>query len=210
MTSSGKIRILLVDDHFIFRMGLTASVQKDADLKVIAEASTGEQAIKEYRQHRPAVTLMDLHLPDMDGTEATAAICREFPEARVIILTTYRGDENIHRALQAGAKAYLLKTVLRDELLRTIRAVHQGESYLPPDIAAELAQRMSRPDLTTREHAVLTKIVQGRSNKEIAKDLFISEATVKEHVSNLFTKLHVADRTQAATAAIQRGIIRLA
>jgi two-component system NarL family response regulator len=190
-------------------MGLTASVEKDPELAIAAEAGTGSQAIAQYRRHRPDVTLMDLQLPDMDGVEATAAICREFPDARVIILTTYRGDENIYRALQAGARAYLLKSVLRDELLQTIRAVHAGRSYLPADVAAELAARMTRPELTARESAILEQIVHGRSNKEIAHALFISECTVKEHITNVFAKLKVSDRTQAATAAIRRGIVRI-
>jgi two-component system NarL family response regulator len=204
-----KIRIMVVDDHFVVRMGLAGSINVEPDMTVGAEATTGEQAIAAYRQHRPDIILMDLKLPGLSGVEATKAICQEFPNAAIIMLSTHDGEEDIYRSLQAGARAYLLKTAARQELMDTIRSVHAGERCISPAVGARLAERMTHPDLTAREVEVLQLIVKGRSNKEIAYDLSIAEVTVKLHVGHILTKLRVNDRTQAATTALQRGIIHL-
>lgn len=204
-----KIRVMVVDDHFVVRMGLTGSINVEADMAVDIEASTGEQAIAAYRQHRPDIVLMDLKLPGMSGIDATKAICQEFPGAPIIMLSTHDGEEDIYRSLQAGARAYLLKTVARQELIDTIRSVNAGERCISSAVGARLAERMTHPDLTAREVEVLRLIVKGRSNKEIANDLSIAEVTVKLHVGHILTKLRVNDRTQATTTALQRGIIHL-
>jgi two-component system NarL family response regulator len=209
MINEKKIRVMVVDDHFVVRMGLTGSVNVEPDMTVNAEASTGEQAIAAYRQHRPNIVLMDLKLPGISGVEATQAICGEFPGAAIIMLSTHDGEEDIYQSLQAGARAYLLKTVERRELIDTIRSVHSGERCISPAVGARLAERMTHPDLTAREVEVLHLIVRGRSNKEIAADLKIAEVTVKLHVGHILTKLGVNDRTQATTTALQRGIIHL-
>jgi len=201
------IRILVVDDHHVVRQGFVALLKTVPDLHVIAEGSDGTEAIELYRQHKPDVTLMDLRMPTVGGVEAIQRIRAEFPAARIIVLTTYDGDEDIYRALQAGAKAYLLKGMSVDELISAVRAVHAGKSRIPAPIAEKLAERMGGPELTNRELSVLQLIVRGKSNKEIASDLVISEATVKTHINSLLGKLGVTDRTQAATAAIQRGIV---
>ena len=201
------IRILVVDDHHVVRQGFVALLKTVPDLQVIAEGSDGAEAIELYRQHKPDVTLMDLRMPTVGGVEAIQRIRAEFPAARIIVLTTYDGDEDIYRALQAGAKAYLLKGMSVDELISAVRAVHAGKSRIPAPIAEKLAERMGGPELTNRELSVLQLIVRGKSNKEIASDLVISEATVKTHINSLLGKLGVTDRTQAATAAIQRGIV---
>jgi two-component system NarL family response regulator len=203
------IRILIVDDHFVVRMGLLSSVNKESDMVAVAEASTAPQAIALYRKHTPDIVLMDLRLPGMNGIDATFALCREFPEARVIAISTYDGGEDIYQALQAGARSYLSKGVSRVELLQTIRAVHDGQRYLPPSVAARLAERVTHTELSARELEVLRLVVRGFMNKEIAAQLSICEGTVKLHVSNVLTKLQVADRTQATTLAIQRGIVHL-
>jgi two-component system NarL family response regulator len=203
------IRILVVDDHNIVRQGLVALLNTVSDLKVIAEASDGQEAIEVYRKHKPDVTLMDLRLPKIGGADAITRIRAESPNARIIVLTTFDGDEDIFRALQAGAKGYLLKGMDIDELTEAIRSVHAGKSKIPAFVAEKLAERMGGPALTTREIEVLKRIVAGRSNKEIASDLFISEATVKTHVNSILGKLGVTDRTQAATTALQRGIVHL-
>jgi two-component system NarL family response regulator len=204
-----KIRVMVVDDHFVVRMGLTSSINVEPDMTVDTEASTGEQAIIAYRQHRPDIVLMDLKLPGMSGAEATKAICQEFPGAPIIMLSTHDGEEDIYRSVQAGARAYLLKTAARQELMDTIRSVHAGERCISPAVGARLAERLTHPDLTAREVEVLQLIVKGRSNKEIASDLSIAEVTVKLHVGHILTKLRVNDRTQAATTALQRGLIHL-
>ncbi|MGA2176148.1 MAG: response regulator transcription factor [Verrucomicrobiota bacterium] len=204
-----KISVMVVDDHFVVRMGLSGSINVEADMAVTTEASTGEQAVAAYRQHRPDIVLMDLKLPGISGVEATKAICTEFPGAAVIMLSTHDGEEDIYRSLQAGARTYLLKTAARNELIDTIRAVHAGQRAISPAVGARLAERMMHPDLTAREIDVLRLIVKGRSNKEIAADLFIAEVTVKLHVGHILTKLSVNDRTQAATTALQRGLIHL-
>jgi DNA-binding NarL/FixJ family response regulator len=209
MKSALKIRVMLVDDHFVVRAGLVGALTLDAEIEVVAECDCGEDAIAAYRKRRPDLVLMDWRLPGISGVEATAAILREFPEARIVSLTATEGEEDIHRAVKAGVVGYLPKTVSRKELLAAIRAVHGGEKCFPPAIAAKLEQRNRRPALNDRELAVLQRIVRGRSNKEIAVDLDFAEVTVKFHVGNLLEKLGAADRTQAATAAIQRGIIHL-
>jgi two-component system, NarL family, response regulator len=204
-----KIRILVVDDHFFVRMGLSGSINIEEDMMVIAEASNGQQATQLYRQQTPDVVLMDLRLPGMDGIATTAAICKEHPEARIIMLSTYDGDEEIYRSFQAGARSYLLKSVSRQELLAAIRAVHGGQRYIPPAVAARLAERVPFIDLSARELEVLGLIVKGMSNKEIAASLNITEVTTKLHVGHILSKLKVNDRTQAATSALRRGIIHL-
>jgi DNA-binding NarL/FixJ family response regulator len=209
VNSSNQIRLLVVDDHNIVRSGLTALIGTEPDMTVVAEATNGQQAIDLFRQHQPDVTLMDLRLPLIGGVEAITSIRKEFPTARIIVLTTYDGDEDIYRALQAGACGYLLKGMLADELLEAIRAVHSGLRRIPAAVAQRLADRMGGPELTPREVEVLNLIVKGNSNKEIGAALFISEATVKTHVNNILGKLGASDRTQAATMALQRGIIHL-
>jgi DNA-binding NarL/FixJ family response regulator len=206
---SEPIRILVAEDHLVARVGVSTIVNMQADMTVVAEASNGVQAVEQYRQHRPDIALLDLRMPGMTGTEAAAAIRKEFPQARMIALTTYGGDEDIRRALAAGVKSYLTKDVLHDELLKAIRAVHAGQTYLPAGVAAALAAQMPRPDLSAREVQVLELIVQGLANKQIAYSLNIAEHTVKNHVKNILSKLGVQDRTQAATVAIQRGIVHL-
>ncbi len=203
------IRILVVDDHPIVRQGMVALLRTVEGLEVVAEANDGGEAIQQYGLHQPDVTLMDLRLQTIGGVEAIRSIRTKWPAARIIVLTTFDGDEDIYRAMQAGAKAYLLKGTSIDELISTIRAVHVGRSRIPPEIAEKLAERMSGPQITNRELGVLELIVRGRSNKEIARELVISEATVKTHINSLLAKLGVTDRTQAATAAIQRGIVHL-
>jgi DNA-binding NarL/FixJ family response regulator len=209
VNSSNQIRLLVVDDHNIVRSGLTALIGTEPDMTVVAEATNGQQAIDLFRQHQPDVTLMDLRLPLIGGVEAITSIRKEFPTARIIVLTTYDGDEDIYRALQAGACGYLLKGMLADELLEAIRAVHSGLRRIPAAVAQRLADRMGGPELTPREVEVLNLIVKGNSNKEIGAALFIGEATVKTHVNNILGKLGASDRTQAATMALQRGIIHL-
>jgi two-component system NarL family response regulator len=204
-----RIRILLVDDHAVVREGLAAMISRRADMQVVAEAENGARAVELARQHKPDVILMDLRMPQMSGVEALARIRAEQPEARVIVLTTFDGDEDIYRALQAGARAYLLKDTPRDELLEAIRAVHAGQKRLPLEVAAKLAERVTAPELTPRELEVLRLIVAGNSNKEIGAVLSIAEGTVKIHVNNLLGKLGVADRTQAVTEALKRGIVHL-
>lgn len=209
MKNANPIRILVAEDHLIARVGVSTIVNLQPDMTVVAEAANGQQAIDLYRTHLPDVTLLDLRMPIMSGIEAATAIRREHPRARLIALTTYGGDEDIRRALHAGVQAYLMKDILHDELLKAIRAVHEGQTYLPATVAAALAAQMPRPDLSAREVQVLELIVAGLANKQIAYTLNIAEYTVKNHVKNILDKLGVQDRTQAATVAIQRGIIHL-
>ncbi len=204
-----KIRILVAEDHLVARVGVVTIVNMQPDMAVVAEASNGQQAVEMYRLHQPDVSLLDLRMPGMGGVEAAIAIRAEFGGARMIALTTYGGDEDIRRALAAGVQAYLTKDVLHDELIKAIRAVHAGQTYLPAAVAASLAAQLPRPDLSAREVQVLGLIVRGLANKQIAFTLSIAEHTVKNHVKNILSKLGVQDRTQAATAAIQRGIIHL-
>lgn len=201
------VRILIVEDHHVVRKGLMALLASVPEVDVVGEASDGAEAVARFGELQPDVTLMDLQLPRMGGVEAITRIRRDFPAARFIVLTTFDGDEDIFRSLQAGAKAYLLKGMTCEELISTIHAVHSGRTFIPPQIAEKLAERMSTQELTARELRVLERIVAGRANKEIAADLKISETTVKSHVNSLLGKLGVADRTHAATVAIQRGIV---
>ncbi len=207
MEPAPVITILVVDDHPVVRTGLIALLERQDDMQVVGEAGDGEQAVELHRRLRPDLVLMDLRLPRLSGVEATARICGEFPEARVLVLTTYDGDEDIYRALQAGARGYLLKDLAREELLEAIRAVRSGLRRISPRAAHHLAERVPRSELTERELSVLRLIVEGRSNKEIGVALGIAEGTVKVHVTNLLGKLGVADRTQAATTALERGIV---
>lgn len=202
-------RVLVVDDHPGFRMGLVGIVNSAEDLRVVGEAGSCAEAIEAQRLLTPDVVLLDLRLPDGSAVECILAMKRERPGCRVIIVTTYDADEDIYRALQAGARSYLLKEATADELRSTIRAVSRGETPLPASVAQRLASRMSRPNLTPREHDMLRRIIRGRSNKEIGVDLGITEDTVKGHLKNLFAKLGVKDRTQAAIAALERGIVHL-
>jgi two-component system, NarL family, response regulator len=206
---STPIRILVAEDHLVARAGVGAIVNMQPDMKIIAEAANGQQAVELYRKHRPDVVLLDMRMPIMSGVDAAKAIRAEFPDAHMIALTTYGGDEDIRRALAAGILAYLTKDVLGDELLKAIRAVHAGQKYLPASVSAALTAQMPRPDLSAREVQVLELIVRGLANKQIAYSLNIAEHTVKNHVKNILSKLGVQDRTQAATAAIQRGIVHL-
>ena len=206
---SERIRILVAEDHLVARVGVSTIVNLQPDMTVVAEASNGQQAVELYRTHLPDVALLDLRMPVMTGVEAATAIRADYPNARMIALTTYGGDEDIRRALTAGVQAYLTKDVLHDELLKAIRAVYAGQTYLPAAVAAALAAQMPRPDLSAREVQVLALIVRGQANKQIAYSLSIAEHTVKNHVKNILSKLGAQDRTQAATVAIQRGIIHL-
>ena len=206
---AAPIRVLIADDHAVVREGLAAMIARRSDMQVVAEAADGAQAVELSRAYRPDVVLMDLRMPNLSGVDAIAQIRAERPEARVIVLTTYDGDEDIYRALRAGAMAYLLKDTPRDDLLDTIRAVHAGQKRIPPEVAAKLAERLVAPELTERELDVLKLIVAGKSNKEIGAALTISEGTVKVHVASILGKLGVSDRTQAVTAALQRGIVHL-
>ena len=203
------IRVLVVEDHHVVRQGLVALLNVVEGLDVVGEAADGVEAIAQFRKHQPNITLIDLRMPRLSGVEVIERVRMETPGARFIVLTTYDGDEDIFRALQAGARAYLLKGMTGDELISTIRAVHAGKQHIPPAIAQKLAERMGTEELTPREFDVLEQIVRGLSNKEIATELAISEATVKTHINSLLGKLGVTDRTQAATAAIQRGIVPL-
>lgn len=203
------IRIMLVDDHSAFRKGMAALLESEPDLRVVAETGDGRQALQVYRQHQPDVVLMDLRLPGIGGVEATLAIRKEFPDARVIVLTTFDTDEDIFRAIQSGAKSFLLKDTPDDELAAAIRSVHAGKQILSDKLARRLAERQQRPELTQREMEVLQMLIKGRSNKEIGGALFLCEDTVKAHFKTLFAKLKVQDRTEAAIHAVRHGIVRL-
>jgi len=204
-----KMRILIVDDHPTFRMGLAALINSQPDMAVQAEVDTGEEAIERYRQEPADVVLMDLRLPGIGGVEATLSLLNRHPDAKVVVLTTYDTDEDIYRAIQSGAKSYLLKDMSTDEIIGTIRTVHEGTADLPSVVAERLNQRLQRQALTNREREVLVLLVKGRSNKEIAAALGISDETAKSHLKTLFTKLGVRDRTDAAISAIRHGIVHL-
>ena len=203
------IQVLIADDHAIFRQGLATIINRDPDMQVIAQAENGEQAIALFEEHQPDVTLMDLRMPEVEGVAAIGAICAIAKSARIIVLTTYDSDEDIYRGLQAGAKGYLLKETEPDELLNAIHTVHRGQQYIPPDVGAKLAQRLSNPELSERELEVLRSLAQGMSNAEIAAALSIGEGTVKSHVNRILNKLDVGDRTQAVIVAVKRGIVNL-
>ena len=203
------IRVMAVDDHPIFRDGLAAMLSVHEDFELVAEAGDGAEAVEKFRAHKPDVTLMDLSMPRMSGAEAIQRIVTEFPEARVIAVTTFVGDADVHRALEAGARGYLIKDALRHDVARAIRAVHRGEKVVPAVVAQRLAEYAPRVDLTEREIEVLTHLMDGLSNKEIAGAIGRTEATVKAHLLNIFEKLGASDRTEAVTIALRRGILHL-
>ena len=210
MSSDSKpIRILTADDHPVLRYGIATLVGAEPDMELVAQASTGQEAIEQFRLHQPDVTLMDLQMPGMNGIEAMIGIRSEFPNARVIVLTTYAGDVQVTRALKAGARAYILKGRLAGELLESIRAVHAGQKRIPPEVAADIAEHAGESGLTEREMEVLRLIAAGNANKEIAAQLSITEETVKSRVSNILSKLGANDRTHAVTIGLKRGIIEL-
>jgi two-component system NarL family response regulator len=209
VTDSVKIRVVVVDDHPVVRDGLKTVLSAAPDIEVVGEAGDGREAIAAWKEHQPDVVLMDLRMPRMDGADAIAAIIRLSPDARVIVLTTFAGDEDIHRALALGARAYLLKDAFHEEILAAIRAVHAGRRHVPPAVASRLAERPIGRDLTLREIEVLELIARGNSNREIGEQLRIAEGTVKAHVNSILGKLDAQDRTDAAMIALKRGIIRL-
>jgi DNA-binding NarL/FixJ family response regulator len=206
---SRPIRILLADDHHVLRQGVRALAADERDMEFVAEASSGQEAIEEFQKHRPDVVLMDLQMPDMNGIDAMIAIREDFPDARFIVLTTYAGDVQISRALRAGARAYLLKSLLRRELLDTIRAVHAGQKRIPAEVAVQVADHLADDSLTSREIDVLKLIAAGNANKIVADKLSITEETVKGHVKSILSKLGANDRTHAVTIGLKRGIIEL-
>ena len=208
-TNPSPIRILLADDHPLLREGVAGLVADQPDMELVGEVSNGREAIEQFRKQRPDVTLLDLQMPEMNGIDAILAIRGEFPEARIVVLTTYTGDAQVLRALKAGAQAYLLKSMLRRELLDTIRAVHKGQRRIPPEVAVQLAEHAADDQLTSREVEVLRLIAAGKANKLVASDLSITEETVKGHVKNILSKLGANDRTHAVTIALKRGIIEL-
>ena len=203
------IRVLISDDHPFMREGLAAVIDYKPDMTVVGLACNGREAVELFRQHQPDVTLMDLRMPELSGVEAIATICAEFADARIVVLTTYDGDEDIYRGLRSGAKGYVLKDAEPDELLAAIRAVHNGQKYIPPAVGAKLAERIGSPELSERELEVLRLMARGKSNLEISTALSIAEGTVKFHVKNILSKLGVGDRTQAMIVALKRGIITL-
>jgi two-component system, NarL family, response regulator len=206
---STTIRVLIADDHSIVRQGLATIINRDPEMSAIAQADNGQQAIDLFREYQPDVTLMDLRMPQVGGVEAISAICAEFKSARIIVLTTYDGDEDIYSGLHAGAQGYLLKDAKPNELLNAIRTVARGQQYIPPDVGAKLVQRMSNPELSDRELEVLGLMAQGMSNQDIGAALTISESTVKSHVNRILSKLGASDRTQAVIVAVKRGIVSL-
>lgn len=206
--STGKrIKVLVVDDHPLMREGIAAVIQREADMLLVAEASNGREAIERFAEHRPDVTLMDLQMPEVDGVAATIAIRARWSDARIVMLTTYRGDTQALRALQAGASGYLLKSMIRSELLAAIRSVHAGERWIPREVAAELAAHVTDDVLSPREIDVLKRVAAGNSNRRVASELAVTEETVKSHMKNIMTKLSARDRTHAVMIALKRGII---
>ncbi|MDZ8082271.1 MAG: response regulator [Nostoc sp. SerVER01] len=209
MSQSTGIRVLIVDDHSIVRQGLAAMIENEPDMTVVGQAGNGKEAIAQYRQLQPDVTLIDLRMPQINGVDAIVAICGEFAHARIIVLTTYDGDEDIYRALRAGAKGYLLKDAEPDALLNAIHIVHRGQQYIPSEVAAKLVERMNIPELSDREQEVIRQMVLGLSNHDIAAALNITESTVKFHINKILSKLGVSDRTQAVITALKRGLAKL-
>ena len=204
-----QIRILIADDHSVVREGLVSLVKRKPDMTVVGEASNGREAVDLWKEHRPDVTLLDLRMPELDGVGAIKELRQLDENARIVVLTTFDGDEDIYRAIKAGAKGYLLKDVAREALMESIRKVHAGETCMPPALAAKLAERVSGEALSAREIEVLQRIAAGKSNKQIAAELFISEGTVKSHVKSIFSKLDVVSRTEAVATATRRGLIQL-
>ncbi|MBX9252992.1 response regulator transcription factor [Desmonostoc muscorum CCALA 125] len=209
MSQSTVIRVLIVDDHSIVRQGLAAMIENEPDMTVVGQAGNGQEAIAQYRQLQPDVTLIDLRMPEVSGVDAIVAICAEFAHARMIVLTTYDGDEDIYRALRAGAKGYLLKDAEPEALLNAIHIVHRGQQYIPSEVAAKLVQRMNIPELSEREQEVVCQMARGLSNQDIAAALNITESTVKFHINRILSKLGVSDRTQAVITALKRGLAKL-
>lgn len=209
MAKSSAIRILIIDDHPVVREGLSRIIVTDKNMEVVGQASNGAEALEKFRKLRPDVTLMDMRMPEMNGVQAIEAIRKEFPNARIIVLSTYDLEEDIYLAMQAGARGYMLKDSPHNELIAAINRVHSGERVIPPSIASRLAERVGGNELTARETEVLNLIVHGNSNKEIGDELGISEGTVKSHVNNILDKLGVTDRTQAVSVALKRGIVHL-
>ena len=207
MENNTRLRIMIVEDHFVVRVGLAAIINSQPDMVTVAEAGNGRQAVELFELHQPDVTLMDLRIPALSGLEAMAEIIKKFPRARIIVLSTFGGDEDIFRAMQIGARAYFLKNVKGQDLIGAIRAVHAGQRPIPPEIAARLAERLPRSELSPRELEILKMIAKGMSNKEIANALAISGGTVRVHASNIFAKLGCNDRAQAVSEAFHRGII---
>jgi len=208
-SANTRIKILTVDDHPVLREGIAALLEGQEDMILVAEAVNGREAIEQFRTHRPDVTLMDLQMPEVSGIDAIVSIRSEFPQARILVLTTYKGDVHAARALDAGACGYLLKSALRKDLLDTIRAVHNGRKRIPPEIAIGIAEHHSSDTLTARELEVLTLVAAGNANKIVASELGVSEETVKGHMSSILAKLNANDRTHAVTTALKRGIIQL-
>ena len=209
MNDQAQIRVLSVDDHPLLNEGIAAIIKNQPDMQLVAQATSGNDAIEKFRQHRPDVALMDLRLPDMSGIDAMIAIRTEFPEARIVMLTTFEGDVEIQRALAAGARGYLLKSMPPKDLVAAIRQVHAGKKRIPSEVAARLAEHMGKEDLTAREMDVLRHAANGNRNRDIAEKLFISEDTVKVHIKHIMEKLGATDRTQAVAVALRRGIIQL-
>jgi len=209
MSHSPQIRIMIVEDHFVVREGLKAIINSQQDMAAVAEAGNGRQAVEAFEQHQPDVTLMDLRIPGLNGIDAISGIIAKYPRARIIVLSTYGGDENIFRAFQAGARAYFLKDIKGQDLVDAIRAVHAGQRVVPPEIASQLAERVPLTALSPREMEILILVAKGKSNKEIGAELAISEGTVRVHASNLLSKLHCSGRAQAVSEAIRRGIIEV-
>ena len=209
MTAHSKIRVLSVDDHPLLREGIASIINNEPDMEMVAQAATGRDAIHQFREHRPDVTLMDLRLPDISGIDAMMAIRDEFRDARIVMLTTFEGDVEIQRALAAGARGYILKSMPPQELVGVVRQVHSGKKRIPPEVASRLAEHVSDESLTEREKDVLRHVAQGNRNRDIAERLFISEDTVKVHVKHIMEKLGANDRTEAVTIAVRRGIIEL-
>ena len=209
MSAQTPIRVFCVDDHPLLREGIATLIESEPDVVLVAEAANGREAIQKFREHKPDITLMDLRLPDMSGIDAMIAIRTEFPEARIVMLTTFEGDVGIQRALEAGARGYMLKSMPPEDLLDVIRQVHLGKKRIPLEIASQLAEHFSDEALTSREVEVLQQVAEGNRNRDIAEHLFITEETVKVHIRHIMEKLGASDRTEAVTIGVRRGIIQL-